>query len=359
MKAGKIAATAAGVVAAAAAIVIGANHRAVHMVFKNLTVKKLSLDEDMEWMGGSAYEKIPYAKDTESQYLDLYVPEESFAEKPPLFVMIHGGGFIYGDSQTRQPMFMYQYFRDHGYACATLNYRLAQEEPFPGGLEDVKAAVRFLRSHADEYGFDASKIAVWGESAGGYLACAEAFTDDTEFMGVRYIGQDEDEAAGRTISAKADVLIDYYGAVDLGEIWTGDGDWKTLGVPQIVTDIANGWLDGKMLEGFSSVESYWLRKEFTDMTPEEKEWSDPKYYARKNMGKTVDPAVMIVHGDCDITVPYLQSTRLAELVESLPGGERTKLLLVPGEGHATDMLYSEEILGQVDQFIRGNMEAGD
>ena len=151
-------------------------------------------------------------------------------------------------------------------------------------------------------------------------------------MGVRYIGQDEDEAAGRTISAKADVLIDYYGAVDLGEIWTGDGDWKTLGVPQIVTDIANGWLDGKMLEGFSSVESYWLRKEFTDMTPEEKEWSDPKYYAKKNMGKTVDPAVMIVHGDCDITVPYLQSTRLADLLQGLPGERGRSFSSCPAKG---------------------------
>lgn len=355
----KAAGVAAGMITAAAAVAAGTHAEAARMVFKNLTAKKLKQDAAAEWIGGTVYEKIPYASDSESQYLDLYVPdagkmsgEEGGSNKPRLFVLVHGGGFIAGDSQTRQTIFMYQYFRDRGYACATVNYRLAQEAPFPAGLEDVKAAMRYLESRADEYGYDASRIAIWGESAGGYLACAEAFTDETEFCGVRYIGQDEDETAGRSFDGKADVLIDYYGAVDLGAIWTGSGDWKTLGVPQAVISVANSWMDKKTLEGFSSVESYWLRKEFAKMSGEEKQRSDPHYYLEKNMGKTVSPAVMIVHGDCDITVPYLQSQRLCDQLKGLPGGERTEFLLVPGAGHAADILYADEILAQVDRFIR-------
>ena len=187
----------------------------------------------------------------------------------------------------------------------------------------------------------------------------EAFTDETEFMGVRYIGQDEDEKAGRSYDAKADVLIDYYGAVELGAIWSGDSDWEELDVPRIVISIANSWIDKKTLEGFSSVEAFWLRKEFTEMSEEERRVSDPQYYLRKNMGRSVDPAVMIIHGDCDITVPYLQSQRLYEELAGIAGYEkdnenRVKFLLVPGEGHATDMLYCNEILAQIDSFIREN-----
>ena len=53
------------------------------------------------------------------------------------------GGFVYNDSQSRQAQLMYRYFRDHGYACASVNYRLAQEAAFPAGVEDVKSAIRF------------------------------------------------------------------------------------------------------------------------------------------------------------------------------------------------------------------------
>ena len=146
--------------------------KAFYMTVRNLTAKKLSLDASTDWSGGESYLKVPYASDSESQYLDLYVP--SNVENPELYVIVHGGGFITGDSQTRQAQFMYRYFRDHGYACATVNYRLAQEAPFPAGLEDVKAAVRFLRSHAEEYGYSTDHVSIFGESAGGYLASMTA-----------------------------------------------------------------------------------------------------------------------------------------------------------------------------------------
>ena len=235
----------AGAVAAAAVLTAGINHKATYAVFKNLTARKLKLDENAPWSGGRIYEHLPYAGDSESQYLDLYIPNigqdleqdpeqdsrqdtKPGFEKPGLFVMVHGGGFIAGDSQSRQSILMYRYFRDHGYACASINYRLAQEAPFPAGVEDVKAAVRFLQSHADEYGYDASRTAIWGESAGGYLAMTEAFSNENEFMGVRYRGQDEDDAAGKFYAGEAAILIDYYGAADLGTIWTSDSDWKKM-----------------------------------------------------------------------------------------------------------------------------------
>ena len=65
------------------------------MVFKNLTAKKLKQDAAAEWSGGTVYEKIPDASDSESQYLDLYVPdagkmsgEEGGSNKPRLFVLV-------------------------------------------------------------------------------------------------------------------------------------------------------------------------------------------------------------------------------------------------------------------------------
>ena len=327
---------------------------AAHMVLKNLTAKHIDMDESADWIGGKSYVKVPYALDSESQYLDLYVPNISTnEEKPHLFVLVHGGGFITNDSQSRQAQLMYRYFRDNGYACATVNYRLAQEEPIPGALCDVKAAVRFLKAHADEYGYDAEHIAIWGESAGGYLAVAASVTNDDEFMDVEYIGQKEyEERTGEKLSAKIDVCVDYYGAVELTD---KSDDWKALRVPAFVVKIANSWLHTEVLSGYSDVESFWLRKETSQMDEEEKAYSDIYTYVKENVSKDFGVKFWIAHGDCDITVPILQSERLYDALKELVGEENVFYRVVEGSGHAGDIMYSEEELSGLKSFLDANM----
>ena len=323
---------------------LGAVYRkATYAVFKNLTTKKIDLDDSTEWDGGKSYTDILYAGDSPSQYLDLYVPRMENGKKPPLFVLIHGGGFIAGDARTRQAQFMYRFFRDQGYACASINYRLAQEAAFPAGLSDCKAAIRYLKAHADAYGFDAEKVAVWGESAGGYLAVMCAVTDDTEFMDVRYTDQ---ETFG-DVSAKVSVLADYYGVIDLGEM-TGD-DWKVLGIPNIVYRVANSWISGDVLSGFENVESFWMRKNTSEMTEEDFRYIDPHRYIKEN--DLTGLSAYIVHGDCDITVPYLHSERLYEHLCGKLEADNTVFHLVPDMGHAVDGLYTDEMLTEIKNFL--------
>jgi len=57
-----------------------------------------------------------------------------------------------------------------GYVVTSINYRLGGEAPFPAAIQDVKAAIRWLRAHSGEYGIDKDKFLVWGASAGGHLA---------------------------------------------------------------------------------------------------------------------------------------------------------------------------------------------
>lgn len=316
--------------------------KATYAVFRNLTTKKIDLDESTEWDGGKSYTDILYAGDSPSQYLDLYVPDTESGQRPPLLVLIHGGGFVAGDARTRQAQFMYRFFRDQGYACASINYRLAQEAAFPAGLSDCKAAIRYLKAHADVYGFDAEKVAVWGESAGGYLAVMCAVTDDTEFTDVRFTDQ---EIYG-DISAKVNVLADYYGVIDLGGT---DGDWETLGIPDLVYKIANAWISGDVLSGFENVESFWMRKNTSEMTEEEMSRVDPHHYIKKNGLDGL--SAFIVHGDCDITVPYLHSERIYEELREKLGNDSTVFHLVPGMGHAADCLYSDERLTELKVFL--------
>ncbi len=319
-------------------------HQAAYAVFKNLTVPVYTMDES-PWTGGTSYERVPYAEDSDSQYVDIYVPELPDGTVPKLFVIIHGGGFIANDSQSRQAQWMYRYFRDHGYACASINYRLAQEEPFPGAVCDCKAAIRFLRANAENYGYDAEHIAVFGESAGGYLATMCAVTNDEEFRDVRFIGEDE---AGE-ISGKVDVLVDYYGHVENG---THDEDWKALGLPRFIINIANSWLEADFIGDYESVESYWARKNFSEMSAEEQAVLDPYTYLNEN--DLSELAVWIIHGDCDITVPYVESLRIADAYTQ-KGAAAMSMNLIPGMGHASDPLYSNEVLSGLGVFLEQHL----
>ncbi len=109
-----------------------------------------------------------------SQRLDLYFSEANLAPAP-LAIYMHGGAFSSGDklriaSRNAQPYLVLAELLSRGYVVASVNYRLSGEAPFPAAIEDCKAAVRFLRANASEYGYFPDRIAAFGTSAGGTFA---------------------------------------------------------------------------------------------------------------------------------------------------------------------------------------------
>jgi acetyl esterase len=102
----------------------------------------------------------------------LYVPD-GLPSPAPLLVYLHGGGWVVGDLDTHdQPCrFLAQ---EAGVRVLAVDYRLAPEHPFPAGLEDTVAAVRFAIEQADRFDTDPTRVAVGGDSAGGNLAAAAA-----------------------------------------------------------------------------------------------------------------------------------------------------------------------------------------
>ncbi len=123
--------------------------------------------------------------------LDLYLPPVT--RKPaPVVVWIHGGAFMHGDRTALPPLLEQEQLFTRlplaGLAVASVEYRLSSEACFPAQLEDVQAAIRWLRARHDELTIDPGRVAVWGESAGGHLAAlagvagsAGPAPDDVEF----------------------------------------------------------------------------------------------------------------------------------------------------------------------------------
>ncbi len=99
----------------------------------------------------------------------IYWPPTTAHENLPIVVFYHGGGWCIGDLETHDPL-----ARAHSVAAeaivVSVDYRLAPEHPFPAGIDDSWAALRWVGEHAAELGGDPSRVAVAGDSAGGNIS---------------------------------------------------------------------------------------------------------------------------------------------------------------------------------------------
>ena len=104
------------------------------------------------------------------QSLDLLLPKdrEETVRPLPLVVFIHGGAWR-GGSKEGGIGRLGPLVATGQYAAASINYRLTGEASWPAQIHDCKAAIRWLRGHAGEYGLDPDRIGVMGSSAGGHL----------------------------------------------------------------------------------------------------------------------------------------------------------------------------------------------
>lgn len=113
---------------------------------------------------------VAYGQSGDRNRLDIYLPP--IARDPqPVVVLVHGGGFRFGDEARRANL---GEFLEAGFAVAAINYRLSNEAIWPAQLIDVTDAIRYLHDNAASFGIDPARMAAFGQSAGGHLALSTA-----------------------------------------------------------------------------------------------------------------------------------------------------------------------------------------
>jgi len=221
----------------------------------------------------------------------------------PVVIFVPGGGFV--SSDKTQELDLRTYVAEAGFVVASIEYRTVPNgATYVNGVEDVKAAVRYLRANASRYGINAGKVGLWGESAGGYLVSMVGTTN-----GIRRF--DVGQNLGHSSSVQA--VIDKFGASDLSKI-PADFDAASqamyAGPDNFVAQYVNGPTSGKSLS------------------------DDPAAVARANPLTYVDcrdPAFLLFHGTDDRIISPSQTLLLHTKLRA--AGVNSTRYVLDGAGH--------------------------
>jgi len=243
------------------------------------------------------------------QKLDLYVPAHP---KGPLLVWIHGGGWRGGTKDKPPGLSTVK----NGVTVASLEYRFSQDAIFPAQIEDCKAAIRWLRAHAKDYGYRDDLVAVWGASAGGHLVALLAVT-------------------GKTKDFDVGANLDQSSSVQCGIDWFGPTDFPAYDphLPEAMVQRENpDSVLAKLLGGPVS-EKLNLAKRASPIT-----W----------VTKDAAP-LLIMQGTKDPLVPVDQSQRFYDKLKA--AGADVTLDIIEGAGHGGPEFVTEEKLKLIFTFL--------
>jgi acetyl esterase/lipase len=258
---------------------------------------------------------VPYVTaGHERQRLDIFLPPKSTTLRP-VVVWIHGGAWQSGSKANcpAKPLV------GKGYVVVSLGYRLSQSAIFPAQIEDCKAAIRWLRAHAGEYGIDPNHIGVWGASAGGQLAALLGTT-----------GENHDFDVGENLNQSSAVqcVIDWFGPTDF---------------------LHYGAVDRKLEEDPNGVYA-----KFIGGIPSEK----PEQVKRSSPITYVQPGVapfLIMQGDQDTVVPAQQSEVLHAALRK--AGVESTLKIFPGAGHGGPDFSTPASVQQMSDFLDRHLQS--
>ncbi|MEM9158099.1 MAG: alpha/beta hydrolase [Verrucomicrobiota bacterium] len=257
------------------------------------------------------FEDVRFAEvDGHELRLDLLVPRTE--KRPRLLVFVHGGGWKEGSRKASG----FRWLVDHGYAVASISYRLTDIASHPAQIHDCKGAVRWLRAHADRYAYDASEIVIGGTSAGGHLATLLGVTHGVKAL-------EGDVGGNLEFSSGVSGIIDFYGGMDFIQR-SGTQPEKTEEPEGIVYRLLGGpVLENKRLARQAS----------------------PAYHVDRK-----DPPLLVIHGDKDNQVLIRQSERIVERYRRKK--LEVRFVVVEGGERGGEAFKTPEIRAAVLEHIR-------
>jgi len=267
------------------------------------------------------HKDLAYATVSAAQKLDIYLPTTGSGPFP-LVIMVHGGGFMFGDKADGGGLTGVDALLEAGYAVASINYRLSGEAQYPAQIHDAKAAVRFLRANAVQYNLNPDKFGAWGASAGGNLVSLLGTTCGVAELEGADLGNADQ-------SSCVQAVVDWFGPIDFLKMQ----EQLTAAGCSASTDSA------------SSPESK-LVGAAIQTVPEKVALTNAMNYITAD-----DAPFFIENGTADCNIPPVQNKNLAEALSAVIGADQVTYVSLEGAGHGGSQFETAENLAQVIAFL--------
>lgn len=251
--------------------------------------------------------------------MTLFVPRTK--EKKPAVLYFPGGGFTSADHEKFLEM-RYALARA-GYVVAACEYR-AVPNKFPALLEDAKAAVRWMRAHASEFGVDADRIGLLGDSAGGYVV---------QMAGATNGEKNWDVGDFKEVSSDVQAVVSIYGISDLTTIGEGIGN-ENVHASAAVTEAL--LLNGPAFKDFAGAS--------VNADPQKAKAASPIGHV-----DGTEPPFLLMHGSGDKVVSPLQSKKMFEALQNMK--VEAEYVLVRGAEHGDLPWYQPGVISRVVNFF--------
>lgn len=251
--------------------------------------------------------------------MTLFVPRTK--EKKPAVLYFPGGGFTSADHEKFLEM---RYaLACAGYVVAACEYR-AVPNKFPALLEDAKAAVRWMRAHASEFGVDANRIGLLGDSAGGYVV---------QMAGATNGEKNWDVGDFKEVSSDVQAVVSIYGISDLTTIGEGIGN-ENVHASAAVTEAL--LLNGPAFKDFAGAS--------VNADPQKAKAASPIGHV-----DGTEPPFLLMHGSGDKVVSPLQSKKMFEVLQNKK--VEAEYVLVRGAEHGDLPWYQPGVISRVVNFF--------
>ena len=239
----------------------------------------------------------------EGHKMDIHVPDDG-KESHKVIVLIYGSAWFSNNAKASAFQSYGKQLLDGGFAVVSINHRASTEAKFPAQINDVKAAIRYVRGNAAKYGFDTSFVGITGFSSGGHLSSLAGTTNGvkTKKFGKVKIDIEGSLGAYTKESSRVDAVVDFFGPIDVSRMERCE-TYKDDKSPEAV------------LLGCSPSKNPDLSKSLSPMS-----------YIDKN-----DPKFLVIHGDADPVVPYCQSMFFAKALSDK--GVLEDFIIVPNGNH--------------------------
>lgn len=291
--------------------------------YASRTLEVAPVKTEVKQISGVVYEQVPSrGYPNVPMQLDLLQPQKK--TKMPAIVYVTGGGFI--NANKDNGIQLRNYLAEKGYVVASITYRVAPTAKFPQPLEDVKASIRYLRAHADQWNIDKDRIGIIGGSAGGYLSAFAGTTSGTKTF---------DKGENLQESSKVSCAVDLYGLSDLSQVGMDYSPevqqlHKSAGATEAL------WVNGSPV--FGGKDGGVLAD------PKATEAANPIAYIGKNSAP-----MLLMHGTADKVVSPGQTDLLYQALKAK--GVPAERYEIPGAAHGGVYWVQDKVLQVIGDFF--------